>query len=75
MAAALVKRGYVTSLTSRLNLDLAKTVLFYYVLATYALKAKRHLAARGIVTSLKEIYTWVAKVSRHNASTSHILSI
>lgn len=62
MATSLARRTYVTGLISHLDLDLAKTVLFYYVLATYALKAKRHIAARGVVASVKEIYAWAAKV-------------
>jgi len=55
-------RPHIRSLVPRTNLNLLKTVLFYYVLAVYAVKAKRHLAARGIITTIKEIYTWTAKV-------------
>lgn len=62
---SLARRNYVTALTTRLNLDLAKTILFYYVLATYALKVKRHVTARGIVASTKEVYGWAARVSTH----------
>lgn len=62
MATNIIGRDNLAFLSSRLNLDLAKSVLFYYVLATWTLKAKRHLAARGLVTSFKEVYASIAKV-------------
>ncbi|KAF9446347.1 PLP-dependent transferase [Macrolepiota fuliginosa MF-IS2] len=68
MAANIVRRGYVTAFAGLApHLDLAKSILFYYVLATYALKAKRHITARGVVASAKEIYAWVAKTVVHLA--------
>jgi hypothetical protein len=66
MATTITSRGYATALTSRFNLNLVKTLLFYYVLSTYALKAQRHLVARGIVTSVKEVYTSITKVRALN---------
>ncbi|KAJ6625827.1 PLP-dependent transferase [Mycena sp. CBHHK59/15] len=38
-----------------------KTVLFFYVLLKQSVKAQRHLRARGIVTSVREFYTWIAQ--------------
>ncbi|EKM74970.1 hypothetical protein AGABI1DRAFT_116649 [Agaricus bisporus var. burnettii JB137-S8] len=61
MATNIVGRDNLAFLIPRLNLDLAKTLLFYYVLATWTIKAKRHLAARGLVTSFKEVYASIAK--------------
>jgi sphinganine-1-phosphate aldolase len=43
-------------------LDSAKTVLFYYVLFKYALKAHRHVRARGIGTAIREIYSRIYQV-------------
>ncbi|KAG5643381.1 hypothetical protein DXG03_000995 [Asterophora parasitica] len=56
-ATALVK----WPILSQLNLDNAKTILFFYVLLTQSVKAKRHLRARGIVASGRELYTWIAQ--------------
>lgn len=52
-------RQYVTTL---LTLDNVKSGLFYYVLLVQAIKVKRHLRARGISASLKELYTWISQV-------------
>ncbi|KAJ7680658.1 pyridoxal phosphate-dependent transferase [Mycena polygramma] len=41
--------------------EVLKTVLFFYVLLKQSVKAQRHLRARGIVTSFREFYTWVAQ--------------
>ncbi|KAK7005826.1 Sphinganine-1-phosphate aldolase [Favolaschia claudopus] len=38
-----------------------KTVLFFYVLLTQSVKIQRHLRARGIATSIREFYTWIAR--------------
>ncbi|KAJ7217718.1 pyridoxal phosphate-dependent transferase [Mycena pura] len=38
-----------------------KSVLFFCVLFKYALKAQRHLRARGIVLSVREFYRWIAQ--------------
>lgn len=62
MVTSILTRGGLASLGPRLNLDFVKTVLFYYVLAVYGLKAKRHLTARGVVTSFREIYESIARV-------------
>ena len=45
-----------------LSFDSAKSVLFYYVLLTQGVKLQRHIRARGIITSAKELYTWTAQV-------------
>ena len=50
-----------------LSLDSAKSGLFYYVVFTQAIKAHRHLRARGITATVKELYTWISQVA-HNAS-------
>jgi hypothetical protein len=57
-ASALVKGP----IFSQLTFDNAKTALFFYVLLTNTVKAQRHLRARGIVTSARELYTWIAQV-------------
>ncbi|KAF8907824.1 pyridoxal phosphate-dependent transferase [Gymnopilus junonius] len=44
-----------------LTLDNLKSGLFYYVLLIYAIKAKRHLRARGITESLKDIQRWISQ--------------
>jgi sphinganine-1-phosphate aldolase len=44
------------------SFDSAKSALFYYVLLTQGVKLQRHIRARGIVTSAKELYTWIAQV-------------
>jgi len=62
MVAVSAIRHQIGFLVPRTNLNLLKTVLFYYVLAVYAVKAKRHLAARGIIMTIKELYTWTSKV-------------
>ncbi|KAJ6476032.1 pyridoxal phosphate-dependent transferase [Mycena vitilis] len=41
--------------------EVLKTVLFFYVLFKQSVKAQRHLRARGIITSFREFYTWVAQ--------------
>ena len=53
-------RQYVPLL---LSFDSAKSALFYYVLLTQAVKLRRHIRARGIITSAKELYTWMAQVT------------
>ncbi|KAK0505215.1 pyridoxal phosphate-dependent transferase [Armillaria luteobubalina] len=45
---------------ARTTFDKAKTVFFVYFLLTHYLKAHRHVRARGVVTSGKEIYAWIA---------------
>ncbi|KAF9541396.1 PLP-dependent transferase [Agrocybe pediades] len=44
-----------------LTLDNVKSGLFYYLILLHAIKAKRHLQARGITTTAKEIYLWVSQ--------------
>lgn len=58
---------------SHLNFDNAKTILFFYVLLTQSVKAQRHLRARGIVTSTRELYTWIAQVCYSISSTHRLL--
>jgi len=56
-------RGSVrTRIVPLLTLDGAKSILFYYVLLSYSLKLHRHLRARGLVSSAKELYQYVASV-------------
>nr|GAT58568.1 sphinganine-1-phosphate aldolase [Mycena chlorophos] len=38
-----------------------KSLLFLYVVARYALKSVRHVRARGVATTVREFYTWVAQ--------------
>ena len=45
-----------------LSFDGAKSALFYYVLLIQGVKLQRHIRARGILTSAKELYTWIAQV-------------
>ncbi|PPQ83056.1 hypothetical protein CVT24_012008 [Panaeolus cyanescens] len=45
-----------------LTLDNAKSALFYYVILTHVIKAHRHLRARGIVASTKEVWVWVMQL-------------
>ncbi|RDB16698.1 Sphingosine-1-phosphate lyase [Hypsizygus marmoreus] len=56
-AAALAKG----SIRSQLTFNNAKTILFIYVLLTQSLKVQRHLRARGISASAKELYNWIAQ--------------
>ncbi len=49
---------------ARTAFDKAKTVFFVYFLLTHYLKAHRHVRARGVVASVKEIYAWIAHVRR-----------
>lgn len=43
------------------KLDVAKSALFYYVLAIYARKAYWHLRARGITASVRDVYVLVSQ--------------
>ncbi|PPQ90627.1 hypothetical protein CVT25_006610 [Psilocybe cyanescens] len=60
-AVSAVRGSARQHLTTLLTLDNAKSGLFYYVLLVQAIKAKRHLRARGITASLKELYTWISQ--------------
>lgn len=44
------------------RLDIAKSVLFYYVLVIYARKTYWHLRARGVRASIKDVYVLVSQV-------------
>ncbi|KAG6817495.1 hypothetical protein H0H87_008120 [Tephrocybe sp. NHM501043] len=44
-----------------LSFDNAKSLLFLYVVLTNFLKVQRHLRARGIVASAREVYAWIAR--------------
>ncbi|KAJ7693342.1 pyridoxal phosphate-dependent transferase [Mycena rosella] len=48
-------------ITSSRTYELLKTVLFFYVVFKQSAKAQRHLRARGIITSFREFYTWIAQ--------------
>ncbi|KAJ7141450.1 pyridoxal phosphate-dependent transferase [Mycena epipterygia] len=47
-------------LTTR-TYETLKTILFFYVVLKQSVKAQRHLRARGIITSVREFYTWIAQ--------------
>lgn len=53
----------------------AKTALFYYVLFTQSLKAKRHLRARGIPETFREFWRWLSQVHVVPTRTLHSLLI
>lgn len=57
-----VKR-YRSSLTlsNLLSFDSAKSALFFYILITQTIKVQRHLRARGVSATLKELYIWVSQ--------------
>ncbi|KAJ6498960.1 pyridoxal phosphate-dependent transferase [Mycena sanguinolenta] len=38
-----------------------KTILFFYVLLKQSVKVQRHLRARGLVTSVRDFYIWIAQ--------------
>ncbi|EPQ57117.1 PLP-dependent transferase [Gloeophyllum trabeum ATCC 11539] len=44
-----------------LTFDKLKTALFFYVVWTNSLKLYRHLCARGIASTLTDVYKWVAQ--------------
>ncbi|KAH6906411.1 sphinganine-1-phosphate aldolase [Coprinopsis sp. MPI-PUGE-AT-0042] len=44
------------------KIDAAKSALFYYVVALYSLKAFRHVKARGITTTAKEVFNYVSQI-------------
>ena len=54
--------NYTRALVPLLNLDTAKTLVFWYILFTRALKTQRHLQARGFRSSLRDVYLWVSQV-------------
>ncbi|RXW20269.1 hypothetical protein EST38_g5579 [Candolleomyces aberdarensis] len=48
-------------LATSTKLDVAKSALFYYLLAVYTRKAYWHLRARGILASVKDVYVLVSQ--------------
>ncbi len=48
-----------------LTLDTAKNCLLVYLFAKRALKLWRHLRARGITRSIRELYVFIAQVFPH----------
>ncbi|KII92641.1 hypothetical protein PLICRDRAFT_37419 [Plicaturopsis crispa FD-325 SS-3] len=58
MSQRAIASNYARSL---LTLDNAKTALFVYVILTQALKAERHLAARGVPGTLREFWKWLSQ--------------
>ncbi|KAJ8596595.1 PLP-dependent transferase [Rhizopogon salebrosus TDB-379] len=48
-------------LRTRTPYETAKTVLFFYVVATQTLKFCRHVRARGVIDSVRESWTWTCK--------------
>ncbi|KIY61722.1 PLP-dependent transferase [Cylindrobasidium torrendii FP15055 ss-10] len=64
MSTALAKQRLTTWTKAILfnpAVDNAKTILFLYFFVTHLLRVHRHIRARGIVTTGKEIYTWCAQ--------------
>lgn len=65
---SVVQRGKSALLVARdvlkapISYENAKTVLFYYFVLRHALKVHRHLRARGITESAREIYRWISQV-------------
>jgi hypothetical protein len=57
-----VVTNYARALVPLLNLDTAKTLLLCYILLTRILKIQRHLRARGISSSIRDVYLWISKV-------------
>ncbi|KAJ8469101.1 hypothetical protein ONZ45_g17000 [Pleurotus djamor] len=61
----LVQRGKSVVLAARdilkvpLSYESLKTILFVYVLIRHTLKIHRHLRARGISGTVREIYQWI----------------
>ncbi|TFL07159.1 pyridoxal phosphate-dependent transferase [Pterulicium gracile] len=45
---------------SRFLYDHAKTILFVYVVLNNSRKAQRHVRARGLLTTFRELYIWLA---------------
>jgi len=65
MVSGVISNARITArqfATLFLTLDNAKSALFYYVLFSQAVKVQRHLRARGITTSAKEVYGWISQV-------------
>ena len=54
-----------STLRSLLSLDNAKTMLFLYVVLSYALKVERHIRARGLSRTVKDILRNVKQVRGH----------
>ena len=57
-----VVTNYARALVPLLNLDTAKTLLLCYILLTRIVKIQRHLRARGISSSIRDVYLWISKV-------------
>ncbi|KAJ7646954.1 pyridoxal phosphate-dependent transferase [Roridomyces roridus] len=41
--------------------ETVKTFLFFYVVLRHSIKVQRHLRARGLFTTARELYTWIAQ--------------
>lgn len=49
-------------------IDAAKTVLFVYTLLAQTVRVRRHLRARGLRQTFREVWTWLCQVGpRHCA--------
>ena len=57
-----VVANYARAVVSLLNLDTAKTLVFWYILLVRMLKIQRHLQARGIRSSIHDVYLWISQV-------------
>ncbi|KAF8971234.1 sphinganine-1-phosphate aldolase [Flammula alnicola] len=60
-----VKSSLAQYVSLLLTLNNAKSGLFYYILLLQVVKAHRHLRARGITASVKDIYTWISQQIIH----------
>ncbi|KAF8692318.1 hypothetical protein AX14_002590 [Amanita brunnescens Koide BX004] len=56
-----VVANYARAVVSLLNLDTAKTLVFWYILLVRMLKIQRHLQARGIRSSIHDVYLWISQ--------------
>lgn len=59
---ATVKTVTTTVLKQYANYDGFKSILFFYVLFTQSLKAKRHLRARGLTPTVVQFWKWLSQV-------------
>ncbi|TFK53493.1 PLP-dependent transferase [Heliocybe sulcata] len=61
MPSSMQKASSAVSPTRLATLDNVKTLLLLYVVWTNSLKVYRHLCARGITSTLTDVYKWVAQ--------------
>jgi hypothetical protein len=56
-------------------LDTTKAVLFYYILLKYAVRLQRHVKARGVATSIKDVHSWISRVRHGSLFASWLMNI